>query len=281
MFKIITDTGADLTQDQVIEYGLEVLPLGVIIDNEEFLDGETIQPKDVYDAMRNGKTPKTFQIEAARLEHCFRQHLESEIPFLYLTFSGELSGTYQTAVMVGNLLKEEYPNSTFHILDTRAASVGQGLFVKTVAEYGQDHTYEETVAYATSLVGKIRHLFTVESLEYLMRGGRVSKASAFIGDLLTILPLLTVEDGKLVPIEKVRGHKKVLRRIVEWMTESKPLVEGGHVFIGHGDDPVKADQFEALLREHVNPASVTKTIVGSAIGAHTGPGLLVVGYFEA
>ncbi|MDX5322101.1 MAG: DegV family EDD domain-containing protein, partial [Exiguobacterium sp.] len=144
-----------------------------------------------------------------------------------------------------------------------------------------EHTYEETVAYASTLVGKIRHLFTVESLEYLMRGGRVSKASAFIGDLLTILPLLTVEDGKLVPIEKVRGHKKVLRRITEWMTESKPIVEGGDVFIGHGDDPAKADQFETMLREHVTPRHVTKTIVGSAIGAHTGPGLLVVAYFEA
>lgn len=281
MFKIITDTGADLTQDQIVEYGLEMLPLGVIIDNEEFLDGETIQPKEVYDAMRVGKTPKTFQIEATRIEQCFRQHLESEIPFLYLAFSGELSGTYQTAVMVGNLLKEEYPNHTFHILDTRAASVGQGLFVRTVAEYGQDHTYEETIVYAESLVGKIRHLFTVESLEYLMRGGRVSRASAFIGDLLTILPLLTVRDGKLVPIEKIRGHKKVMRRIVEWMTESKPLIEGHHIFIGHGDDPTKADQLEALLLEQMNPASVTKTIVGSAIGAHTGPGLLVVSYFEA
>jgi len=281
MFKIITDTGADLTQDQIVEYGLELLPLGVIIDNEEFLDGETIQPKDVYAAMRAGKTPKTFQIEVARLEHCFRQLLESEVPFLYLAFSGELSGTYQTAVMVGNALKEEYPDSTFHILDTRAASVGQGLFVRTVAEYGQEHTYEETVAYASTLVGKIRHLFTVESLEYLMRGGRVSKASAFIGDLLTILPLLTVEDGKLVPIEKIRGHKKVLRRITEWMTESKPIIEGGDVFIGHGDDPAKADQFETMLREHVTPRHVTKTIVGSAIGAHTGPGLLVVAYFEA
>ena len=281
MFKIITDTGADLTQDQIVEYGLELLPLGVIIDNEEFLDGETIQPKDVYGAMRAGKTPKTFQIEVARLEHCFRQLLESKVPFLYLAFSGELSGTYQTAVMVGNALKEEYPDSPFHILDTRTASVGQGLFVKTVAEYGQEHTYEETVAYAVSLVGKIRHLFTVESLEYLMRGGRVSKASAFIGDLLTILPLLTVEDGKLVPIEKIRGHKKVLRRITEWMTESKPIIEGGDVFIGHGDDPAKADQFETMLREHVTPRHVTKTIVGSAIGAHTGPGLLVVAYFEA
>ncbi|MCT4787181.1 DegV family protein [Exiguobacterium aestuarii] len=281
MFKLITDTGADLTHDQIIEYGLEILPLGVIIDNEEFLDGETIQAKDVYDAMRQGKTPKTFQIEASRIEHCFRQHLEAEIPFLYLAFSGELSGTYQTAVMVGEMLKEEYPDSTFEILDTRTASVGQALFVKTVAEYGQDHTYEETVAYAASLVGKIRHLFTVESLEYLMRGGRVSKASAFIGDLLTILPLLTVEDGKLVPIEKVRGHKKVMRRMVEWTMESKPLVENGHLFIGHGDDLEKAEQFEKMVREHVQPKHITKTLVGSAIGAHTGPGLLVIAYFEA
>ncbi|WP_214759819.1 DegV family protein [Exiguobacterium sp. s129] len=281
MFKLITDTGADLTHDQIIEYGLEILPLGVIIDNEEFLDGETIQPKDVYDAMRQGKTPKTFQIEASRIEHCFREHLEAEIPFLYLAFSGELSGTYQTAVMVGEMLKEEYPDSTFQILDTRTASVGQALFVKTVAEYGQDHTYEETSEYAASLVGKIRHLFTVESLEYLMRGGRVSKASAFIGDLLTILPLLTVEDGKLVPIEKVRGHKKVMRRMVEWTMESKPLVENGDLFIGHGDDLGKAEQFEKMVLEHVQPKHVTKTLVGSAIGAHTGPGLLVIAYFEA
>lgn len=281
MFKLITDTGADLTQEQIVEYGLEMLPLGVIIDQKEYLDGETIQPKEVYDAMREGQTPKTFQIETARLEDCFRQHIESGVPFLYLAFSGELSGTYQTAIMVGNMLKEEYPESTFHILDTRTASVGQGLFVQTVAEYSQDHTYEETVAYAKSLVGKVRHLFTVESLEYLMRGGRVSKASAFIGDLLTILPLLTVENGKLVPIEKIRGHKKVMRRMVEWTVESKPLVETGHLFIGHGDDPEKAEQFEKLLREHLQPKQVTKTIVGSAIGAHTGPGLLVIAYFEA
>ena len=281
MFKLITDTGADLTQEQVIEYGLDVLPLGVIIDNEEFLDGETIQSKDVYQAMRDGKTPKTFQIEASRIEQCFRQHLEANVPFLYLVFSGELSGTYQTAVMVGNMLKEEYPDRVFDIIDTRAASVGQGLFVKTVATYSQDHTYEETVTYAASLVGKIRHLFTVESLEYLMRGGRVSKASAFIGDLLTILPLLTVEDGKLVPIEKIRGHKKVMRRMVDWVVESKSLVENGHLFVGHGDDVPKADQFEQLLREQVQPAQITKTLVGSAIGAHTGPGLLVIAYFEA
>lgn len=281
MFKLITDTGADLTHDQIIEYGLEILPLGVIIDNEEFLDGETIQPKEVYDAMRQGKTPKTFQIEASRIEHCFRQHLEAEIPFLYLAFSGELSGTYQTAVMVGEMLKEEYPDSTFTVLDTRTASVGQALFVKTVAAYSQDHTYEETVEYAASLVGKVRHLFTVESLEYLMRGGRVSKASAFIGDLLTILPLLTVEDGKLVPIEKVRGHKKVMRRMVEWTVESKSIVENGDLFIGHGDDLEKAEQFEKMVREHLEPKHITKTLVGSAIGAHTGPGLLVIAYFEA
>ncbi|WP_215143115.1 DegV family protein [Exiguobacterium qingdaonense] len=281
MFKLITDTGADLTDDQIIEYGLEILPLGVIIDNEEFLDGETIQPKEVYDAMRQGKTPKTFQIEAPRIEQCFRQHLEAGIPFLYLAFSGELSGTYQTAVMVGEMLKEEYPDRTFNILDTRTASVGQALFVKTVAAYSQDHTYEETVEYAASLVGKIRHLFTVESLEYLMRGGRVSKASAFIGDLLTILPLLTVEDGKLVPIEKVRGHKKVIRRMVEWTIESKTLVEKGELFIGHGDDIEKAEQFEKTVREHLEPKQITKTLVGSAIGAHTGPGLLVIAYFEA
>ena len=281
MFKLITDTGADLTPEQVVEYGLDVLPLGVIIEQTEYLDGETIQPKEVYDAMRAGASPKTFQIEASRLESCFRQHLEADIPFLYLAFSGELSGTYQTAVMVGNLLKEEYPDSTFHILDTRAASVGQALFVRTVAEYSQDHTYDETVAYATSLVGKIRHLFTVESLEYLMRGGRVSKASAFIGDLLTILPLLTVEEGKLIPIEKIRGHKKVMRRMTEWVVESRHHVENGTLVIGHGDDAAKAEQFESLLRETIQPRHVTQTIVGSAIGAHTGPGLLVIAYFEA
>lgn len=280
MFKLITDTGADVSAENLVEYGIEVLPLGVIIDGEEYLDGETITSKDVYEAMRRGAAPKTFQIEAKRLEQCFRTHIEANIPFLYLAFSGELSGTYQTAVMVASALREEHPDAVFEIIDTRAASTGLGLFVLEVADYAQTHDYDETVTFAKSLVNTFRHWFTVESLEYLMRGGRVSKASAFVGDLLTILPLLTVEDGKLTPKEKIRGHKKVMRRIVELMEPARAHIDGHHIVIGHGDDEERADKLEALIREQFTPARVTKTIVGSAIGAHTGPGLLVVGYRE-
>jgi len=278
MIRLITDSGADAPKDMLDAYDFTIMPFGVLIDEDTFFDGESISPKQLYDKMRDGAAPKTFQVEVSRMVEVFTRHFEQGDPFLYLAFSSELSGTYQTAKMLADELAEKYPNVPYLVLDTKTASTGQGLFVLDVAEYAQTHSFEETVVYAEAKVNTIRHLFTVESLEYLMRGGRVSRASAFIGGLLSILPLLTVEDGKLIPKEKIRGQKKVMNRIVEWMEEARPVIDGHRIMIGHGDSIERAEQLKQLIEAQFSPSEVILTIAGAAIGSHTGPGLVVIGY---
>lgn len=278
MVRFITDSGADAPKELLDAYGFTVMPFGVLIDEETFFDGESISPVELYEKMRNGAAPKTFQVEVSRMVEVFTEHFKQGESFIYLAFSSELSGTYQTATMLAAELAETYPDVPYTIINTKTASTGQGLFVLDVAEFAKTHSFEETKAYAEQKINTVRHLFTVESLEYLMRGGRVSRASAFIGGLLSILPLLTVEDGKLIPKEKIRGQKKVMNRIVEWMEEARPSIDGHRIIIGHGDSIERAEQLKQLIETQFAPSEVLITIAGAAIGSHTGPGLLVIGY---
>ncbi len=278
MVRFITDSGADAPKELLDAYGFTVMPFGVLIDEETFFDGESISPVELYEKMRNGAAPKTFQVEVSRMVEVFTEHFKQGESFIYLAFSSELSGTYQTATMLAAELAETYPDVPYAIINTKTASTGQGLFVLDVAEFAKTHSFEETKAYAEQKINTVRHLFTVESLEYLMRGGRVSRASAFIGGLLSILPLLTVEDGKLIPKEKIRGQKKVMNRIVEWMEEARPSIDGRRIIIGHGDSIERAEQLKQLIETQFAPSEVLITIAGAAIGSHTGPGLIVIGY---
>lgn len=278
MVRFITDSGADAPKELLDAYGFTVMPFGVLIDEETFFDGESISPVELYEKMRNGAAPKTFQVEVSRMVEVFTEHFKQGESFIYLAFSSELSGTYQTATMLAAELAETYPDVPYAIINTKTASTGQGLFVLDVAEFAKTHSFEETKAYAEQKINTVRHLFTVESLEYLMRGGRVSRASAFIGGLLSILPLLTVEDGKLIPKEKIRGQKKVMNRIVEWMEEARPSIDGHRIIIGHGDSIERAEQLKQLIESQFSPSEILITVAGAAIGSHTGPGLIVIGY---
>ena len=278
MVRFITDSGADAPKELLDAYGFTVMPFGVLIDEETFFDGESISPVELYEKMRNGAAPKTFQVEVSRMVEVFTEHFKQGESFIYLAFSSELSGTYQTATMLAAELAETYPDVPYAIINTKTASTGQGLFVLDVAEFAKTHSFEETKAYAEQKINTVRHLFTVESLEYLMRGGRVSRASAFIGGLLSILPLLTVEDGKLIPKEKIRGQKKVMNRIVEWMEEARPSIDGHRIIIGHGDSIERAEQLKQLIEARFSPSEILITVAGAAIGSHTGPGLIVIGY---
>ncbi|WP_214808807.1 DegV family protein [Exiguobacterium sp. s102] len=278
MVRFITDSGADAPQELLDAHDITIMPFGVLIGDDTYFDGETISPEELYAKMRDGAAPKTFQVEVTRIAEVFKAHFEQGEPFLYLAFSSDLSGTYQTATMLAEELAEQYPDVPYAVIDTKTASTGQGLFVLDVATFAKTHTFDETKAYAEQKVNSIRHLFTVESLEYLMRGGRVSRASAFIGGLLSILPLLTVEDGKLIPKEKIRGQKKVMNRIVEWMEEARPMIDGHRIIIGHGDSIERAEMLKQLIEAHFHPSEILITFAGAAIGSHTGPGLIVIAY---
>jgi DegV family protein with EDD domain len=199
------------------------------------------------------------------------------VPSLYVCFSSELSGTYQTAMMIRNEVLEEFPEFELSIIDTKCASLGCGLVVKYAAELASSGKSLSDVDEAVrSYCQKVEHIFTVDNLEYLARGGRISKASAFVGGLLNIKPLLHVEEGKLVPLEKIRGRKKVFRRIIEIMKERGVNLENQTIAISHGDDEEAANEMKAMIQEAFSPKEVYVNLVGAVIGAHSGPGTLAI-----
>ena len=218
--RIFADSGSDLPKSFFEENDVTLLPLRVLIDDKEGDDILEIDSKEVYDAIRNGKHPKTSQVSPERFLSAWKELAESGEDGLYIAFSSELSGTYSTGVMMKDQVKEGNPNMNLVIIDSRCASLGVGLLVKEAVrlrDKGDDvRTIERKIR---DMAAHMEHLFTVEDLDYLAKGGRVSKASAFIGGLLNIKPLLHVEGGKLVPIEKHRGRKKVLRRMIELIEE--------------------------------------------------------------
>lgn len=275
--KILADSACDLTEKYYNELDIEMVPLTVHLNDEDYKDGIDITPKTVYDAMREGAMTKTSQVSPQTFKTIFTSYVEKNQPLVYLAFSSELSGTYQTAKMIEQEIKEKNPDAPIYILDTKCASIGYGLVVYRVAELAKNGaTVEELLEIATYHANHMEHIFTVDDLEYLYRGGRVSKTAAFVGSLLKIKPLLHVEDGKLIPIEKIRGSKRVLGRMLSIMEERGIDFSNQTIGISHGDDLETAEKLAQLINEKFNPKEIIIEMVGSVIGAHSGPGTIAL-----
>jgi DegV family protein with EDD domain len=179
--------------------------------------------------------------------------------------------------MILEQVKEKYPDLKLDIIDTKCASIGQGLVVKEAVKLAEQNASREEVKREVIFrCEHMEHLFTVDDLEYLAKGGRVSKASAFLGGLLNIKPLLNMEDGKLVPLEKLRGKKKLLRRMLDVMKERGSQLDQQVIGISHADDLETAEEVKALIIEEFGPKEVYISSIGSVIGAHTGPGTIAI-----
>ncbi|MYL51215.1 DegV family EDD domain-containing protein [Halobacillus litoralis] len=275
--QVLCDSASDLNQEKVQQLSLHSLPLKVIIKEEEYEDGIDITPKEVYDRMRNGEAPKTAQVSPQAFRETFTSLAEKEQPFIYFAFSSELSGTYQTAKMIEQEVKEEYKNAQFEVIDTKAASLGYGLIVLRAAELAQEGaSYDEVLELGQYHATHMEHIFTVDDLEYLQRGGRVSRTAAFVGGLLKIKPLLHMEEGKLIPLEKIRGSKKVLKRMIEVMDERGADLQNQRMAISHGDDLERAEQLAEMIRETYGTKEIHIDYVGATIGAHAGPGTIAL-----
>jgi len=275
--KILADSACDLTDEHYNELDIEMVPLTVHLNDEDFKDGIDISPKKVYDAMRDGAMTKTSQVTLQAFKTIFTSYVEKNQPLVYLAFSSELSGTYQTAKMIEQEIKEENPDAPIHIVDTKCASIGYGLVVRRAAELAKSGaTVDEILEMSTYHAKHMEHIFTVDDLEYLYRGGRVSKTAAFVGSLLKIKPILHVDDGKLIPLEKIRGSKKVLGRMISIMEERGTDFENQVIGISHGDDLETAEKLAAMINEKFKPKKVIIEMVGSVIGAHSGPGTIAL-----
>ena len=276
--KIITDSAADLPVELLQAYDIDLIPLRVYDESEtEYLDGVTLESVTLLQKMREGAVYRTSLPSLETFQEKFVSYAKEGNPCIYLAFSSELSGTYQSSVLIKEEVKETYANLDLEIIDTKCASLGQGLVVLEAAKMAKDGASKEDILKRVDfLMSHMEHIFTVADLQYLVRGGRLSKVAGFIGGLLNIKPILNVEEGKLVPLEKVRGKKKVLGRIVDIMEERGKELKGQTIGITHGDDLETAEALKALITERFGCEVFIVNTIGAAIGAHTGPGVITL-----
>ena len=276
--KIITDSAADLPVELLQAYDIDLIPLRVYDEAEtEYLDGVTLESVTLLQKMREGAVYRTSLPSLETFQEKFVSYAKEGNPCIYLAFSSELSGTYQSSVVIKEEVKETYADLDLEIIDTKCASLGQGLVVLEAAKMAKDGASKEDILKrVVFLMNHMEHIFTVADLQYLVRGGRLSKVAGFIGGLLNIKPILNVEEGKLVPLEKVRGKKKVLGRIVDIMEERGKELKGQTIAMTHGDDLETAEALKALITERFGCEVFIVNTIGAAIGAHTGPGVITL-----
>ncbi|HHT7225333.1 TPA: DegV family protein [Bacillus cereus] len=276
--KIITDSAADLPVELLQAYDIDLIPLRVYDEAEtEYLDGVTLESVTLLQKMREGAVYRTSLPSLETFQEKFVSYAKEGNPCIYLAFSSELSGTYQSSVVIKEEVKETYVDLDLEIIDTKCASLGQGLVVLEAAKMAKDGASKEDILNRVAfLMNHMEHIFTVADLQYLVRGGRLSKVAGFIGGLLNIKPILNVEEGKLVPLEKVRGKKKVLSRIVDIMEERGKDLKGQTIGMTHGDDLETAEALKALITERFGCEVFIVNTIGAAIVAHTGPGVITL-----
>ena len=275
--KIFADSGCDLPKQFFTDKNVELFTLRVDLNNKQYNDILDIDSQVVYAAMKQGAVPKTSQVSPEAFLNKFEALAKNDEEGLYIAFSSNLSGTYSTAVMIAAQVRENYPNLKLKIIDSKCASLGQGLLVLEAVRLREEGlSFDEVAQKISHMAQHMTQLFTVEDLSYLAAGGRLSKSSAFIGGLLSIKPILHVEDGKLIPLEKIRGRKKAINRIIDIMAERGGDFSSKIVGISHGDDLDFAKEVQALIEDKLHPQSFEITLIGSSIGAHAGPGTIAI-----
>lgn len=281
---IITDSTCDLPENIVSELELQVIPMEFQIDGKiyhNYPDGREYDFHKFYDALRTGKTSTTSQVNYQVFMDTFSPILESGKDILYIAFSSGLSGTYNGSVIAAKDLMEKYPERKVVCVDSLAASVGEGLLVYEAArKRAEGLALEELAAWVENNRLKLCHWFTVDDLNHLKRGGRVSPAVAIIGTTLGIKPVLHVDDeGHLIPVSKVRGRRKSLDALVEHMVQTCEKPEGQTVFIGHGDALEDAEYVAKLVRQKFKIKDIVINYIGPVIGSHSGPGTIALFFF--
>lgn len=278
-FILSTDTTCDLPAEFIREHHLDIHILYYAFGDEVYGDEKNLSEKDFYQKMRDGAMPTTMACNPAKVQELFEKRLKEGVDILHLSFSSALSSSHGTTCMIANELMEEYPESNILVIDTLAASMGEGLMVyKAVQLKKQGKSMEEIAAYITEHRQNFCHLFTVDDLHHLYRGGRVSKASAVIGTIAGIKPLLHVdEEGKLIPIAKIRTRKKSLIALVDKMGELMGELEKENdiVFISHSDCEEDARLVAGMIEERFHIPALVNYICPT-IGAHTGPGTVAL-----
>ena len=274
LYRVFTDSCSDLCQDYAKERALGVIPMLYRIEDKEYQDdyGASMSYHDFYEKLRAGGSCTTAQINAAEFERVFAPVMEGGEDILYIAFSSALSGTVQSARIAAQELEARYPGRRLAVVDSKCASMGEGLLVHyALNNRDAGMTLEENAAWLEENRGKVCHWFTVFDLNHLRRGGRVS-AAAFLGTMLSIKPVLHVDDeGRLIPMEKAKGRARSIRALFEHMKSTAIQPEGQTVFISHGDSESDARLLADMIRAQWGIEDIRMNYIGPVIGAHSGP----------
>lgn len=278
--KLITDSASDLPLSYIEANAIEVVSLEVNIKGTFYKDdlGQTLAPKTFYDLLRDGEHTSTSQVNSYTFEEIFERYIQEGYEIIYIGLASKLSGTVHSARSARAIVKEKYPQASITIIDSKSASLGEGLLVYYACEMlKKGETKDEVIKWVEATSSKVIHSITVDDLSYLKRGGRISGVSSAVGTLLHIKPIIKLdEEGKVVPSAKVKGTKKVYQYLVDQIKEQGVNLEQQVVFICHGDAKDKAETLKQLLLEETSVKDVWIQPAGAVIGSHVGPGALAM-----
>lgn len=268
--KIICDSLSDIPMELIEKYDIEVVPLSIMFNEKEYIDGIDLTKVEFYKMLReNDKLPKTSQVTYMAFKNIFEKYISQNRQIIYIGGSSKTSGTYQSAVMAKNDIKQ----GSINTFDSLSLSIGIGCMVLIAAKLAKEgKKVEEILNHLENLRSSVSLLFTVETLDYLQKGGRISLAKATIGNMLNIKPILCLEDGLIKPIFQVRGKKQAINKIVDIIKEQYGEdLSNKQVIVGCGDIDLEA--LKKKLNEEFKLEEILEVNLGSCICAHTGPGV--------
>ena len=279
-FVITADSTVDLPKAFLEEKQVPVVSLSYIIDGATYRDGEGLTSKEFYDKIREGAMPTTSQVNPEQARDLFEPILKEGTDILHIAFTSGLSGTYNSCRIAAEELSEEYPDRKIIVVDSLCAASGGGMLLyKAIELKEQGKSFDEIVTWVEENKLHVCHDVTVDDLFHLHRGGRVSKASAVVGTIIKIKPIIHVNDeGKLIVIGKERGRKKALQTLVERMEEKSQGFENDIVMITHGDALEDAEYVKGLIQDKFGITNIMINPLGTVIGSHTGPGVIALFY---
>lgn len=277
-YVITVNSTVDLPKEWLEERSVPVVPLRYTIDGQTYEDMSGLTAKEFFDKLREGKMSVTSQVNPEEARAALEPFLKEGKDILHLAFSSGLSGTCNSMKIAGEELKEEYPEAKIIVIDTLCACLGEALLLyKALQQKEAGKTIEETAAWVEENKLHICHDVTVDDLNHLHRGGRVSKATAVVGTMVKIKPIIHMDDnGKLQVVGKERGRKKSLNKIVDMAVEQSEGWNNDIIMITHGDCIEDAEYVAGLVREKMGIDNILINNIGTVIGSHTGPGVVAV-----
>jgi len=281
--KLITDSTSDLSQEFVNQNDLSVIPFIYQMNGVEYADdfGQSMPHEEFYSRLSRGETASTSQINPYQFEQYFETYLKQGYSVLYIAFSSGMSSTYQNAVVAQNTLRKKYPDLSIIAFDSKTACAPQEMIINEALRLMKlDFDIVSIANHLEAYKTTIGTYFIVDDLNHLARGGRISNTSAMLGYMMEVKPILTLNDGKIVSIAKVRGRKKALNELIErFKIESDPNKQT--VYIHHSASEGDVELLKTRLMECENVSAVVVNPMGPIIGSHTGPRAVNIGYLRS